>query len=709
MHLISPVSHTMSASSDQPAIEPPNVPERTAIQSTPLLPPDRHQKLTEWVVENGGFFHPDLQIVHDQSRGYHVVVRGGREIKAQTRVASCPTSVALSVLNALNIEPFSNRETIFPAPFLRRYEDSPDLLQTFFLMEQYLMGDKSWWTPYIETLPSLQDVNEAQYESEADIDWIRGTNLELAFASQKEKWERQFQEANELLVTLDWINAKAGKYSQELYRWASTIFGSRSFTSQVLHGTRPADLATRIGRHHSEHNLLKRLFAERFAVLLPLMDILNHKPAAQVEWQGEVDNVGLQVLEDYKTEEEVFNNYGPRDNEGLLMSYGFVLENNQFEHALISIAAHPGSPLETTRSWPKDERSNDSYNCYIFDVHHPIVEEAKFLERALFSYDLLDSISVMCANDRELQAMQQVQKTLMSSCLPNLFDDYRNYHATLAQIMRDCTARASRMEATDPTRHRPGLTAQTQKQKNAQIYREKQIKILRAAAGVCAFALLNASTDQSTSDLLLNMNMQLAEFYSEDLQDICTRLKCATRKGELFTATTLIELLPSPTANGVRSCLEKLEAIMNTTASSTRSHEDKVKTSMAIALSALCIAHSTGTQISSRLSIWTQELISSYPPDDPNWSYVPPPGPYAPDEEPPAALVSLLDAQPRAVESVGRDSTAQKWLEPKMICWAWNVMEEETIRVPIEIERFISEGTEEMEGQFGYLMYCRHN
>ncbi|KAJ9655114.1 hypothetical protein H2198_005970 [Neophaeococcomyces mojaviensis] len=671
--------------------------------------PDGHRKLTQWVVNNNGFFHSDLEIVHHASKGYYAIVRDGKELKAQTRVASCPVAVALSVLNVLNVEPFSNHGTKFPDRFLRRYQEAPDVLQTFFLMEQYLLGEKSWWSPYIQTLPTIEDVDNLQYEAEADAAWVRGTNLEVAFASQRQKWHHQLEEANVLLQGLEWENAKSGKYSQELYRWASTIFGSRSFTSQVLHGTTPADLASRIGRYHPNHSMLKKLFEDRFAVLLPLMDVLNHKPAARVEWQGEHDLVALQILEDYTSGQEVFNNYGPRDNEGLLMSYGFVLEDNVFEHVLISINAHPGTPLEATRSWPKDERSNDSFNCYIFDVNHPIVEEAKYLERALFSYDLLDSISVMCANDRELQAMNDKQKTWMSSSLPNLFDDCRNYHETLAQIMRDSRARASRMEAADPARSHLDMRPQTQKQKNAQIYREKQISILRAAAGVCAFALLHACTDQTTSDLLLSMQMKLPELYSPNVESICTRLTCATRKNELFTAESLIELLPSPTANGVRLCLKNMNDAMQSAFSSpdAQPHEARVKTSMSITLSALCVSYRSGTQLSSRLSTWIQELISSYPPEDSNWNYVPPPGPYSPDEEPPAALTAMLEAQSNVIEAVGSDSAARNWLEPKMICWGWNVMEEETIRVPIEIERFVSEAPEQVEGQTGFLMYCK--
>lgn len=669
---------------------------------------DNHEKLADWILQHGGFIHPDLKITYHVNKGFHAVVQVEKVLLAGTRIASCPMSATLSVLNALNVAPFEHHGTKFPEPFLDKYTFSTDVLQTFFLMEQYMLGNKSWWAAYLRTLPTIADVDKLQFESDEDVAWIRGTNLEAAIASQARRWNDQFEEANGLLSNLGWEHAKNGAYHYKLFRWASTMFGSRSFTSQVLDDTKPADTARPMGKKEVGHQMLSKLFSNRFAVLLPLLDILNHRPAALVEWQARISYVGLQILEDYQSGQEVYNNYGPRDNEGLLMSYGFVLEDNPYEHVLISINAHPGTPLEIARTWPKDDRSNDNYNCYIFDIGHPIVGEAKFLERALFSYDLLDSISVMCSNDREFQTMHNKRQTLMSTGLPNLFDDFRNVLATLAQIMYDSSARAKRMLSTDPARQDPPIAARTQKQRFAYLYRKKQIEILQAAEGVCAFALLNACTDQKVSDLLLSIQMKLPHVYSLQLEDICTRLPCLTNKNELFTAASLIELLPSPTAKGVRSCLKNIEnAILESVPSHLRSYQDSVKTSYAITLCALCLTYRAETQLPSRLSTWLQELTSSYPPEDPNWNYVPSPGPWAPGEEPPPALMTLLGAIPKLENQVASDSVTRSWLDPLTICWAWNVMEEEGIRVPIEIERFVSEEPAQVEGITGFLMYCK--
>ena len=664
---------------------------------------DNHQNLAQWVTQHGGFVDQRLKIRYDASKGYHGIVEDGHTIAAHTRIASCPLPVTLSVLNVLDISPFQQHGTRFPNSFLQKYQFATDILQTFFLMDQHVRGEQSFWAPYIKTLPSIEDVESLQFESEEDTAWIRGTNLEPAFAAQARKWLNQFEEANELLKDLGWESAKNGSYTYRLFRWAATIFGSRSFTSSVFEDTPAADKARPMGRRDPDHKLLEKLFSEKFAVLLPLLDILNHRPAALVEWQAKVDFVGLQVEEEYTSGKEVFNNYGPRENEGLLMSYGFVVEDNPFEHVLISINAHPGTFLEIARTWPQDDRSNDHYNCYIYDVAHPIVQQTKHLERALFSYDLLDSISVMIANDREFQAMHTRRQTLMGKCLPDRFEDFRNILATLAQIMYDSGFRARRIHSSTPERE-----PRTQKQRNAQIYRRRQVNLLQAAEGVCAFVLLNASTDQKPSDLLLSMQMKLPTVFSSDVEGLCNQLSCFTKKNELFSGASLIDLLPSPTANGVRSCLRSVEiAICEAVPSHLRLHEDRVKTSFTITLSALCATHRSQIELPFRLKNWMDEMTSSYPPEDPNWNYVPGPGPHAPGEEPPPGLINLLGSLSKVAEGLASASTTKTWLEPKLVCWAWNVMEEEGMRVPIEIERFISEEPAQVDGATGFMLYCR--
>lgn len=93
---------------------------------------------------------------------------------------------------------------------------------------------------------------------------------------------------------------------RDLYLWASTIIVSRAFSAKVLSGVIPDE----------------ELPEENVSVLLPFIDILNHRPLAKVEWRANKEDVGFLVLEEVPAGQEISNNYGPRNNEQRkLLSY----------------------------------------------------------------------------------------------------------------------------------------------------------------------------------------------------------------------------------------------------------------------------------------------------------------------------------------------------------------------------------------------------
>lgn len=85
---------------------------------------------------------------------------------------------------------------------------------------------------------------------------------------------------------------------RDLYLWASTIFVSRAFSSKVLSEAIPDET-----------------LSEEVSVLLPFIDILNHRPLAKVEWRAGDNDVFFLTLENVAAGEEIANNYGPRNNE----------------------------------------------------------------------------------------------------------------------------------------------------------------------------------------------------------------------------------------------------------------------------------------------------------------------------------------------------------------------------------------------------------
>ena len=666
-----------------------------------------HRALIDWLTkDNQGYLFPDVRIAHSPSKGFHLIVAESCVVEAETRIVSCPMPATMSVLNALDIAPFSCHGTKFPKTFLDNNVGRPEVLQTFFLMEQFLMVDTSWWAAYIKTLPTPTEVDELQFETGEDLAWLEGTNLKGGFATQTTKWQDMYSKALRELKILGWPRALHGEYSWDLFRWAATMFGSRSFTSEVLADTEPADRARMSGRmcvKRAEH--IPQLFTDRFAVLLPLLDILNHRPIAQVEWQARSTFVGLQVLDRFNAGQELCNNYGPRENEGLLMSYGFTIEGNPFDHVGISLRIPAGSPIEDARKWEKDIRSHLEHKAFIFGADHYKTTTAVCLETALFSYDLLDSLSMLKANDREFTTMYSAEKTLMSRCLekPHQFEDFRNLLSVLSQLLQDCRAGARRLQLTYPSR-----PPQNQRQENAKVYRDSQQLIYETAAATCFFVLLKACSGFAEDDLVTAVGKCCSSTAHKSMSILLEQKQSIVKTNELLSSLTLSHLLAPDTVNLWRQLLDDVRAELKRLKSLDIAHDVRwQKTSFAVLLSAAYSEYERGISTPSRLRQWLHQLSQWYPPEDPNWSYVPTSGPWPPGQEPPMALVDLLRVAGSLKPSASQDTRLKAWLEPSRICWAWNVMEEEGVLVPNDIGTMAYLGSD-MEGPLGFLLYCKH-
>lgn len=79
-----------------------------------------------------------------------------------------------------------------------------------------------------------------------------------------------------------------------------------------------------------------------FSVLFPLMDIGNHNPIAKVDWTYDPGRFSLTVQDEIAKGEQVFNNYGPKGNDELLMGYGFCITDNP--HDCVHLAMRQPQP-----------------------------------------------------------------------------------------------------------------------------------------------------------------------------------------------------------------------------------------------------------------------------------------------------------------------------------------------------------------------------
>src|SRR5690242_9168492 len=109
--------------------------------------------------------------------------------------------------------------------------------------------------------------------------------------------------------------------TSESFIWAATIFTSRAFIST---------------------HILPEI--ETIPILFPVVDILNHSVTTKVEWDFQPhQSFTLRCLESstFTENEELFNNYAPKQNDELLLGYGFCLPDNPIEQFALKLAFQP--------------------------------------------------------------------------------------------------------------------------------------------------------------------------------------------------------------------------------------------------------------------------------------------------------------------------------------------------------------------------------
>ena len=152
--------------------------------------------ITKWLHLEGGLIHPAVEIVHsDDATGFSLRVRKNHDVPDGSRIASCPSSLTMSVLS------MERAEHRWPAEFLSCFRQSPEVMTRFFLMEQFLIAENSFWYPYIRMLPQPADdaLDTPMFYSPEDCLWIKGTNLEGSRKVRLEQWKQEYQKAVDLL------------------------------------------------------------------------------------------------------------------------------------------------------------------------------------------------------------------------------------------------------------------------------------------------------------------------------------------------------------------------------------------------------------------------------------------------------------------------------------------------------------------------------
>ncbi|PGG99969.1 hypothetical protein AJ80_09255 [Polytolypa hystricis UAMH7299] len=666
------------------------------------------QSLIEWGTNLGGGLHKGVELFNDASKGQYLRVKPDwtgttTTIPSGTCVAKCPIKATMSTLNLIQgVEGLPEHDFSCPADFLALVE--PEGALAFFLMHERIRGEESFWAPYIRSLPEMEQLTTTQYYEGEDLEWLRGTNLFNAREMRLELWQLKYDQGVRALKGLG-VPA-ADSYSWDLFLWAATICTSRAFSSKVLTGFEGQSA----------------LEGRESPVLLPLVDLSNHQPLAKVEWQAAKDAVNLVVLEDSSPGQEIHNNYGPRSNDQLMVSYGFCIPGNVCDYRTVALNAPPDTPLYEAKrvqeaEYPSPENEPREFGYYVFNIFNPFVADESTTERSVFSRDLFDATSIMAANDRELQSLQVEKERIY---IPS--EEYGNSRCVLAALGQIAVELISHL-----ARNRVGgfldKEPQSQKQRHAKFYREGQRMISEHALTVTGWMLsrakeINLETTPATSIRRLDDYLSRLPPERSDETTI-KRLKSLIEDresivkydGELFKDDKILSVLPPRIRQSCHSFLNDVmyeaKNIFGNSGMPMEATFLRYAIFLCICAAAYRHLHAGQQQLEGpqtghtdslppRVKRWIEILLENNPapPTDEGWVF--------PDDDDEMLLVNF-DALVENIRSSDRKvfddmkqftgpwNEDEPWLSGNWLRWSWLIVQDEVIQLVRDPLRFVTD------------------
>ena len=176
----------------------------------------RLKRFEAWFTENGGILHPAVELGFSDANG--VYLRARESIPQETTILSCPHSMTLSALNALDTLPLfpryrgqdqgDRREDVALREDFLRSAPRAQCIAAVWLCIQAIIGERSWWKPYIDCLPGLPaecqssmtdgidntmgEIATPIWWSEEERQWTAGTSLERGTKDLEAIWQSEW-------------------------------------------------------------------------------------------------------------------------------------------------------------------------------------------------------------------------------------------------------------------------------------------------------------------------------------------------------------------------------------------------------------------------------------------------------------------------------------------------------------------------------------
>lgn len=307
--------------------------------------------LVEWATGHGAVVDPHVSFERgDFGIGaYYTPEEPAGDAAATAGVSGAATLIELPI--ALSITPqVAVREL---AGYGQHLYDSASNINT--VTKMYLARERaperlsaSFFGPYLRLLPPLADISSPYCWRPQDKELLKGTNLGNSLAANLAQLVEEWWQA---------INMMPDDVARPPQHFVNMKFyyEYKFYTDDDLYGLVQSEDAANWTSFASFLWLLLMLKSRSFphylvepaakpdeAMLLPLVDLLNHSMSARVEWLCVLQRFRLGAeLPHNRNKFEVFNNYGMKGNEELLLAYGFCLPDNVADSAALKIKVLP--------------------------------------------------------------------------------------------------------------------------------------------------------------------------------------------------------------------------------------------------------------------------------------------------------------------------------------------------------------------------------
>ncbi|CAG9460311.1 unnamed protein product [Pedinophyceae sp. YPF-701] len=300
------------------------------------------EAILAWVRDHGG----DVSKVE-------ISAAAERTLVAQQRIA--PGECSLTVPQHLILHAGLAQDDVDYGPDFRalaREEgaslDARFLLSLLLLVER-CRGAESFWAPYVAVLPRTYE--DPWWWDDDTLELISGTRLGRAVVAQGENVKTVGRLAARLVQLRSERTGDGGGCIAE-----ATITGERGWglTELAAKWARSSVWSRAFNVHElGDHG--------KTICLVPVIDMLDHNPGHQAAWhtaggKGPFHMVTSTGVEAGAT---LWNNYGLKANEELLLGYGFALENNPRDFVHVTIATAPPPEDDAGGSTPAEADVGD--------------------------------------------------------------------------------------------------------------------------------------------------------------------------------------------------------------------------------------------------------------------------------------------------------------------------------------------------------------